>query len=338
MQITILYNRPGRSPDDPAYEQEAGVLESVEAFRAALASAGHRVREFGLADCLGDLFDEISNHQPDGVVNFCEEFGGTTAGEMHVAAMLESLRIPYTGNTPECLALSRDKARTKWLLAGAGLPTAPFVRVGRGEALPIKMLTGWLAGGPLFIKPASEDASLGIDHDSVVTDQAALERRTQMVIEQFGPVLVERYIDGQEFNIGVIALPEPQVLPLAEIEFELGAGKLRWPIVTYDGKWDADGVEDRATPVRCPANVEPALGREIADVVLRAFHLLGCRDYARIDLRVDRAGRIFILEVNANPDVSPRAGLAKALRAGGIEYDDFARRLVQTAAGRSQSK
>ncbi len=337
VQVTILYNKPSRSTDDPAYEQEAGVLESVAAFRLALLAAGHELNEFGLGHRIRDLIDEVADCRPDVIVNFCEEFGGTTAGEMHVASVLETLKIPYTGASPECLALGRDKARTKWLLAGAGLPTAPFVRIERGEAIPQQQLQSWLATGPLFVKPANEDASLGIDHDSVVADWAALERRVRSIVEQFSAALVEPYIDGREFNVGVVALPEPQVLPLAEIEFQLGPDKLRWPIVTYDGKWDIEGVEDRATPVRCPANVEPAAAQDIADASLRAFHLLACRDYARVDMRVDRAGRIFILEVNANPDVGPRAGLAKALRAGGIDYDEFARRLVATAARRSRS-
>ncbi|HEX3997259.1 MAG TPA: hypothetical protein VHX65_01795 [Pirellulales bacterium] len=335
MEIIILYNQPARSPGHPAYDQEAGVLESVAAFRSALLAAGHAVGEFALADSLSDLIDAVESRRPDVIVNFCEEFGGTTAGEIYVAGLLETFKIPYTGSPPECLALGRDKARAKWLMSGAGLPTAPFVRVGRDEPLPAKQLMDWLAEGPLFVKPASEDASLGIDHDSVATDWPAVERQTAMITDGFGAALIERYIDGREFNIGVVALPEPRVLPLAEIEFQLG-GPLRWPIVTYQGKWDMEGVEDRATQARCPAEVEPALGQVIADAARRAFCLLGCRDYARVDMRVDRAGRIFVLEVNANPDAGPRAGLAKALRAGGIEYDDFVCRVVDTAAKRGR--
>jgi D-alanine-D-alanine ligase len=334
VRITILYNRPALPPDDPEYEQQAGVLESVEAFHDALVAAGHTVDEFGLADSLSELIGYASRNRPDTIVNFCEEFGGTTAGEIHVAALLEALRIPYTGSPPECLALSRDKARTKWLLAGAGLSTAPFVRVERNGALPERQLSEWLAEAPLFVKPASEDASLGVDHDSVVSDWPALRRQISATTERFGAALVERYIDGREFNIGVIALPDLEALPLAEIEFQTGSGTLRWPIVTYQGKWDIEGIEDRATPTRCPANVDTALAIAIRSAAIGAFQLLGCRDYARVDLRVDHDGSVFILEVNANPDAGPRAGFAKALRAAGIEYGQFAERLVQTAAAR----
>jgi len=335
VNITILYNKPARPPDHPAYEQEAGVLESVNAFREVLVADGHAVSEFALADSLGALIDAVDSQRPDVIVNFCEEFGGTTAGEIYVAGLLETFKIPYTGSPPECLALGRDKARTKWLLAGAGLPTAPFVRINRGEPLPEKLLTDWLAEGRLFVKPASEDASLGIDHDSVVSDWAATQRQAAAIADRFGAALIERYIDGREFNIGVVTLPELQVLPLAEIEFHVGPGQLRWPIVTYQGKWDMEGVEDLATQPRCPADVEPTLAAAITEAAAAAFRLLGCRDYARVDMRVDRAGRIFILEVNANPDAGPRAGLAKALRVAGIEYNDFVRRFTATAAARS---
>ena len=244
--------------------------------------------------------------------------------------------MPYTGSPPECLGLVRDKARTKWLLKWTGLPTAPFVcSRSRANGCPASSrLSTWLANGPLFVKPATEDASLGIGPESVVTDWPALERQVETVAARYGAVLIEPYIDGREFNVGVIELPELQCLPLAEIEFQT-SGNLRWPIVTYEGKWAADSAADRATPVRCPAEVEPALADAIRGAALAAYRVTGCRDYARIDLRVDRSGNIFILEVNANPDAGPNAGLARMLRAAGIEYDSFVERLVGTAAARA---
>ena len=267
------------------------------------------------------------------IVNYCEGFAGQTAGEPHLAALWELLRIPYTGSPPECLALVRDKAHTKWLLAGAGLPTASFVRVDAGEPPPREPLTTWLADGPLFVKPAAEDASLGIAAESIVADWPALSRQVESVTARYGNALVERDIDGREFNVGVIALAELQCLPLSEIEFRIGE-KLPWPIVTYAGKWEPGSAADRSTPVRCPADVDPGLAATIRRIALAAYRLTGCRDYARVDLRVDRGGNVFILEVNANPDAGPKAGLARALQAAGIGYDDFIERLVATAARR----
>jgi D-alanine-D-alanine ligase len=301
------------------------------------------------------------------IVNLCEGFGGHTAGEAHLAGLLELLGVPYTGSPPECLALVHDKARTKWLLSGAGLPTAPFVRVQPGEPLPEQPLATWLERGPLFVKPAAEDASLGIGSDSVVVDWTALARQAQRISTQYGPVLIEPFIDGREFNVGVMALqkgelqkgvrnrsacesdgtaamsdhktvpdtfcPPSECLPLAEIEFRTGPG-LRWPIVTYEGKWSVESRAYVGTPVCCPATVAPALADSIRSAALAAFRVTGCRDYARVDLRVDHSGNIFILEVNANPDVGPNAGFNGALLAAGIAYAEFVERLVATASAR----
>ncbi len=324
------------------------MLESVAAIETALGDSGHEVWRLGAADSVEEIVNRLSERRPQVIVNFCEAFAGATAGEAHLAALFELLGIPYTGSPPECLALVRDKARTKWLLAGAGLPTAPFVLLQPGDSLPEQPLSTWLKSGPLFVKPAAEDASLGISQESAVADWPALERRTEYV-SQYGALLIEPFIDGREFNVGVIALRHvgeslrdsrtasrndaATCLPVAEIEFKTSADN-RWPIVTYDGKWSTDSDADRATPVRCPANVDESLAERIRDAALAAFQITGCRDFARVDLRVDRAGGIFILEVNANPDAGPNAGLARALTAAGIEYRDFALRLAATAAER----
>ena len=333
MEIAILFNEPTLPPEHPDFVQEAGVLESVAAFEESLKPAVHRVFRIGIADSVEPVVKSIAARRPDVIVNLCEGFGGHTAGEAHLAGFLELLGVSYTGSTPECLALVRDKARTKWLLSGAGLPTAPFVCVQPGERLPKQPLSAWLNKGPLFVKPAAEDASLGIGPESVVSDWPALERQVETVAARYGAVLVEPYIDGREFNIGVIEIPEPQCLPLAEIEFQV-SDDLRWPIVTYQGKWAAGSSEDRATPVRCPAEVKPRLADAIRAAALAAYRVTGCRDYARIDLRVDRSDNIFILEVNANPDAGPKAGFARMLRVAGIEYDSFVERLIVTAAAR----
>jgi ribosomal protein S18 acetylase RimI-like enzyme len=163
---------------------------------------------------------------------------------------------------------------------------------------------------------------------------AALRRQIQSIHDSYGDALVEQFVDGRELNASLIALPELEVLPLAEIEFRDGAGP--WRLVTYDAKWAEGSADHASTPVRCPAQVEPELAERIAAAARGAFLACGCRDYARVDLRVSPRGEVFVLEVNANPDASPGAGLWRALEAkapGG--YADFARRLVEAAAGRA---
>ncbi len=190
-----------------------------------------------------------------------------------------------------------------------------------------------LALGPVIVKPAHEDASLGIGPQSVVSDRAALEEQIALVQSVYGPVLVERFIAGREFNAAVLATPEPRLLPLAEIEFAAELTE-RERLVTYAAKWNCGSVADLATAPRCPARVEPVLAERIAAIALSAFEVTGCRDYARVDMRVADDGGIYILEINGNPDIGPSAGFARALRAAGIEYAEFVERLVRTAAER----
>jgi D-alanine-D-alanine ligase len=337
LEVLVLYNQPLLASDHPDWTSEAGVLESVEAVSAALERHGHRARRLALGLTLDELLAALAgDSRPDVVFNLCEGFAGAAAGEPFVAGFLELMQTPYTGSPPDCLALVRQKARTKWLLHGAGLPTPAFHLVTRDGAIPRETIEPDLRRGALIVKPAGEDASLGIGPASVVQDYASLARQVEDVRQRYGDVLVEQFIAGREFNVGVIAVPEPQVLPLAEIEFAPGAA-LGHAVVTYDAKWTSQSDDYVSTPVRCPAEVEPALADELRRVALAAFQLTGCRDYGRVDLRVDAAGRPFILEVNANPDLAPTAGLARAVAAAGIAYDDFVVRMVETAHGRRVS-
>jgi D-alanine-D-alanine ligase len=270
-------------------------------------------------------------------VNLFEGFAGHSAGESYVTGLLELLGVTYTGSSPECLSLVRDKVRTKRVLRGAGIPTADFWVVPRGAALEVipaaSQIREQFAGGKLFVKPAAEDASLGIDEQSVVGDWAQLESKVFEVQRRFGDVLVERYLDGREFNVAVIALDGPQTLPIAEIEFQT-APDFPFPIVTYAGKWREESTAFRATPVRCPADVDEKLAARIREVALAAFAATGCRDYARVDFRVTTEGGVYVLEVNANPDVGPSAGFARALAAAGVAYDEFVLGLAKVGAAR----
>lgn len=332
MHLAILFNAPSLPDDHPDRASEAGVLESVRAFEAALQGAGHEVRLVAAGASVSGLIAELSGtRRPDAVVNLCESFAGSAAAEPHVAALLELLGLPYTGSPPECLSLTRDKPRTKCLLRGRGLPTPEFLVLPPGTPLDQGRCRAWLESGPLIVKPAAEDASLGIDQGSVVVDVPALESRVRGIWGRYGPALVEEYIDGREFNVSIAVLPEPEALPLAEIEFR-GAGS--WKLVTYDAKWAEASDDYGGTPVRCPAELEPEQAAEIERIALAAFDAALCRDYGRIDLRLDAHGRPFVLEVNANPDLSPGAGFARAWKAAGRSYAELAARLVDVALAR----
>jgi D-alanine-D-alanine ligase len=330
LKVLIVYNQPSLSADDPDAASEAGVLESVAAVTAALSDCGHDVRSVALANQPELAAATILQFEPtDAVVNLFEGFGGVGHGEAEIAGLLELCGHAITGSPADCLALVRHKARAKWLLAGAKIPTADFILIDAQDPLDRATLEPLLTASRLIVKPANEDASLGIRLESIVDDYAHLVEQVSSVRARYGSVLVERFISGREFNVGVLALPQPETLPLAEIEFG-AAFPADKQIVTYDAKWAADSDHFLQTPVRCPADVSPQLAAEIRRIALAAFRITGCRDYARVDLRVDAAGQAYVLEVNGNPDISPTAGFARALRVAEIEYDTFIDRLVRT--------
>lgn len=333
MRILVVYNAPLLDSEHPNYAQEAGVLESVEAVAEALASRGHVVERLALARDVEPLVRLARGAaRPDVVVNFCEGFAGRTDLEPHAAGLLDLLGLPYTGSPAEALAVARDKGRTKLLLAGAGLPTPEFEVIDIGGQ-PSKAMRARLVTGPLFVKPAAEDASLGIGPESVVQSAAELIARVAEIHRRYGAALVERFIAGREFNTSVCESPEPRVLPLAEVNFDRAASG-GWGIVTYDAKWTPESAAWVGTPVTCPADIDERLAARLREVSLAAFRLVGCRDYARVDLRVDAAGKPYILEVNANPDIAPTAGFARSLAAAGTSYADFCERLVMNALAR----
>jgi D-alanine-D-alanine ligase len=321
-RVLILFNAPVLPPDHPDAEQERDVLHTAKAVGEVLR-ASHEVRELGLALDVEPLFKEFRDHRPDVVFNLYEGAGGRPDTEYYVAGLLEWLQIPYTGCPVTAMVLGRDKVRTKHLLRGTGLPTADFQVVARLEDLVPPQ--GW----PVIVKPAGTDASLGIEQASVVMTVEALRERAGLLLTRYGPpVLVESYLPGPEFNVGVVHCPDRIALPVAELVYTPQPG-VAWPIVTYASKWEPGSAEDLAMQPRCPAQIDAAVTRELQEVALAAYELLGCRDYARIDLRLDAAGRPMILEVNPNPDLGPTAGLARMLNVAGWGFERFVEQLVR---------
>jgi D-alanine-D-alanine ligase len=183
----------------------------------------------------------------------------------------------------------------------------------------------------VIIKPAQEDASVGLDQGSVVVDMPALNDRVSSMLKTYGPpVLVEEFIDGRELNVSMIEAPKLRILPVSEVLF-VRDGPGFWPIVTYDAKWRPGSRDYEATPPQYPADVEPNLAKTLGKIARRAFRLLGCRDYARCDFRVRPSGEPYLLEVNPNPDFNDLAGLAGSLKSAGLTHAEFTNNLVKMA-------
>ncbi len=326
-RVLILHNQPVLPEDHPDADSEHEILYTTEVVERTLTEAGYEVGTLGVARDPAVLIDGLRERRPDVVFNLFEGLADFADTEAHVAGVLEWLELPFTGCPYQTLCLARRKHLTKHLLAGAGLPTPPFFVV---EDVPVEDCPlDW----PVIVKPATQDASVGVDQGSVVTDLDRLNERAAYLLETYGgPVLVEEFIRGREFNVGVVEAPELLVLPVSEILF-VEKDPDYWPLVTYDAKWKPGTRDYEATPPMYPARVAPRLRDKLETLSRQAFRLLGCRDYARVDFRM-RGSKPYILEVNPNPDFSPLAGLSGGLQSAGISHTQFTIDLVQRALAR----
>jgi len=329
--VTVVYNKPLLPEDHPEYESEYTVVKIAESMATSLGMSGFRTRLVGVGRDPSVLWQDLRRARPSAVLNLYEGQLEDTETESYVAGLLQWSGIPFTGSPPQALSLARAKHTAKMVLRGGGLPTADFLVV---EELPMPECT---LEFPVIVKPAQQDASVGLAQESVCKNQSQLEQRVSFVLETYGaPVLVEEYIAGRELNVALTELPDLQFLPPSEICFKKRTGA--WPILTFAGKWKLDSADYENTPPKYPADVPPRLAKKLGAIAMKAYRLIGCRDYARVDFRVDEEGKPFILEVNPNPEISDDAGFAGCLGAGAVPYHDFIVRLVQQALERGAAR
>jgi D-alanine-D-alanine ligase len=329
-RVLIIHNDPVLPKNHPDAYSEHEILETVEHVERVLNEGGYEVHHLAIGRDPNPLFTTIRNDRPEVVFNLFEGLADWGDTEIYCIGLLEWLRVPFTGCPLKATCLSRDKPLTKQLLRAAGLPTANSFVVPEGRAPECRLR--W----PVIVKPAHQDASVGLDQGSVVTTQAALEERVALMLERYGPpVLVEEYIAGREFCVGLFERPELAFLPIAEYEFLAGADRGLWPIITYDGKWKAGSSDYEMSPMRFPArNVSAELANRLREITERAYRLFGCRDYARLDFRVNAAGEPFVLEMNTNPGLNPEAGFALGLESMGLTWASLIVQLVKNALAR----
>lgn len=334
MRVAVCFNQsPPKMLRGEARDQVAdkGASEEAKAVIKALRSLKHQAEPIPLGKDLPLFLRQVTEYRPEAVFNLCEGFWGDARQEMNVAGIFELLRLSYTGGRPLCLGLTQDKARTKDLLLQKGLPTPKHVLVRLGENYP--RVTGLTF--PLIVKPRFEDASQGIDPASVVDDTQALLKRIHYVHDVYRQgALVEEFIVGRELNVAIVGDRNLTVLPVSEIVF---AEDLPRPMVCFDGKWKPGSAAYKGSTPVCPASLTAKQDILVRDVALRAFKLLECRDYARVDIRL-REGVPYILEVNANPDISPDAGLARTAKVAGMRYPDLIGRILGLAEQRKESR
>ena len=302
---------------------------------AAVESALSRVGKVVRLEANEDFPERLRQARPDIVFNIAEGFHGVNR-EAHVPAICEFYGIPYSGSDPFTLTLCLDKARTKETLAFHGIPTPKFLLV---EKLADLYRVAEKLTLPLFVKPVHEGSSKGITDSSLCRDRDQLFRQTEFLLENYRqPVLVEEFLPGKEFTCAVLGNgDEATVLPLVAMNFEsLPEGAL--PIYSFDAKFVWDRPENPLDIFQCPARITRELQASIERVTLDAFRVLGCRDWARIDVRLDADGRPNVLEVNPLPGILPdpadNSCLPKAARAAGIGYEELIQNCLKYAAAR----
>ncbi|MBU3933159.1 MAG: ATP-grasp domain-containing protein [Candidatus Omnitrophica bacterium] len=329
MNVAVLYRKPfdleqGYSQDS----QGRGDLKHIMRVKDALQALDHTPH---LINLNLDSYEYLRKMDFDLVFNLCDDgFRNNALLEAHIPAMLDILQISYTGSNFLSLATCVNKARTKEILVFHGIPTPEFQVFYRNN--------GKLKEGlhfPLIVKPLHEDASIGLRRESVVSNPAGLKERVDFVLNNYNqPALVERFIAGREVYVGILGHKENlTVLPVSEIVFGSNLAQTA-KICSYEAKWVPESQQYQRSPVECPAKLDKTLRQRLIEIAKRAYSLLDCRDYGRIDFRIDGNRRPYVLEVNPNPDISEDAGLAKMAKASGMSYDELIEKILGFALTR----
>ena len=327
---TLVAPAVGAAEDEFAEWDSAATIAAVA---RALALHGEVIA----LEATDDFPQRLREARPDIVFNIAEGLRGPNR-EAHVPAICEFFGVPYSGSDPFTLAACLDKARTKEILRARGVPTANWWLARSVDELRSFALRPGHA--PLFTKPVHEGSSKGITERNYVASLTDLEPVVAELLERYQqPVIIESFLTGAEFTCGVLGNgASARVLPLVAINFaSLPQGAL--PIYGFEAKWLWDRPEQPLDIFECPARIPEPLRAEIADVVLRAYHALGCRDWARIDVRLDSKGRPNVVEINPLPGILPDAAdnscLPKAARAAGLDYDALIGAALSAAADRA---
>lgn len=321
MTIGIVHNVP-RIAAGNGTEASTDVMTQVDSIDRTLNTLGYTAKRIPFTRDIEALCATFREHEIDMIFNLCESVDEDAELTAHPAALFELLGIPFSGSPSAAIMLTTDKVMTKRLLRAKGIRTPACLRYDGSRYFNASSLKL-----PVIMKPRYEDASIGIDQGSVVEKEGILNDRLRQMHEQFGEIIVEEYIEGREFNLSLFGYPSPRTMPIAEIDFSKYPNNLHH-IVGYRAKWDKDSFEYNNTVRTFDCDIEQDLLTEMERIALQCFHYFSLRDYARIDMRLDSQKRIHVIEVNANPCLSPDAGFPASLAQGNIDYSAMLQYLV----------
>jgi len=313
-------------PDDAYIEWDDA--ETIQAIVQALRKR-HEVVLIEANENAGQL---LKTEHPDIVFNIAEgRFGPLREAE--IPALLENFSIPYTGSGPETLSVALDKAWTKRILRQFGIPTPDYL---------VCENTDYYLNGlkfPLIVKPLWEGSSKGIPDKAVVETPQALRKQVKRVLDRYEqPALIETFLTGREFTIALLGNDSSlEVLPIVEINLKQLPENAH-PIYSYEAKWVWDTPKSPLHIFECPAKIPYPLERKLSHLAKRTFQVLKCRDWCRVDMRLDEKGEPHLLEVNPLPGILPGPGqnscFPKAARAKGMTYDELILKVLTIACKR----
>jgi D-alanine-D-alanine ligase len=326
-------DRPEEEPPSIADEfAEWDSAKTIDAVEHALSALGTVIR----LEATEEFPERLRAARPDIVFNMAEGLRGPNR-EAHVPAICEFFGVPYSGSDPFTLSLCLDKARTKEVLSYYGVPTARFKLI--HEPGELARSRSEVLTFPVFAKPVHEGSSKGITEQNFCRTQLELEEQVARLLDRYEqPVLVEEFLPGQEFTCAVLGNgADATVLPIVAINFAaLPSDAL--PIYGFEAKWIWDRPDNPLEMFECPARVSSELRRAIERVTLDAYRVLGCRDWSRIDVRLDAVGNPNVIEANPLPGILPdpedNSCLPKAAAAAGMSYDELIQSCVIAAAER----
>jgi len=306
-------------------DEEIDEFQTEYDVKVALKRAGHTVRALGLGDSLGELRAAITDWKPDIAFNLMEEFQGIVTYDQYVVAYLELMKLPYTGCNPRGMMISRDKALSKQILTYHRIPMPGFAVFPKGRRYHVPRRLKY----PLFVKSASDDASYGISQASIVTDPGRLKERIEFIHGQtHSDALVEEYIEGRELYVGVLGNERLRTFPVWEMDFgtlpDVMAG-----IATRKVKWDRAYQEKHGIMTGAAQNLPEGCAVYLDKLSKRIYRALYLSGYARMDFRMRPDGSVFVLEANANPNISRYEDFSESARKAGVIYPALLDRIIR---------
>jgi len=280
------------------------------------------------------VLNELQKSNVDFIFNVCERINNSSLLEPHATSVFDILQIPYTGSNPFTLALCIDKIRVKKLFAYHGIPTPRW-----DYAYSMDDDIDETLKYPLIVKPGNTDNSIGITNDSVVTDKKELMRQLEKIILGIGsPALMEEYIEGDEYDVTILGNDDDlRVLPLSRSIFT-NMPEGYWHIYPFDAKFGKESVYSSIIVQRPPKNISLKLASLITEISIDTYNILGCHDYGRVEVRVDKNNNPYVLELNPNPSIDKGDCVPAVADLVGLDYGDFLEEIIRLAIERYKNK